>query len=118
MEHRCAERIVGELKILIHKHNYPVAIGRVKNGSRTGVFVETDFADLECEQQIRLELSLNKTGVAKSQSFLIEALIIHKTERGFGAAIDLESSTLADFFISALTPKIRKEETHLLALAI
>jgi len=38
MEHRCTERTVSELKILIYKHNHPIAIGRIRNGSRSGVF--------------------------------------------------------------------------------
>jgi hypothetical protein len=102
MEHRCTDRIASELKILIYKHNRPVAIGRVKNGSRSGVFVETDFVDVDCEHHIKLEILLNKTNSAKLQRIEMNAIVIHKTPRGFGAEVDFQNAAHADMFIEML----------------
>jgi hypothetical protein len=101
MEHRCTERINSELKILIYKHNHPIAIGRVKNGSRSGVFVETDFVDIDCEHQLKLEVLLNKNAV-KLQRIEMKAIVIHKTHKGFGAEVDFQSAAHADAFMEML----------------
>lgn len=102
MEHRCTTRINSELKLLIYKHNLPVAIGRVKNGSRYGVFVETDFMEIECEHQLKLEVLLDKSSGTKFQRIEMEALVIHKTAKGFGAEIDFPSIMQGDLFLEIL----------------
>lgn len=102
MEHRCTERISSELTILIYKHNYPIAIGRVRNGSRSGVFVETDFVDIDCEHQLKLEVLLNKNNATKLQPIEMKALVIHKTGKGFGAEVDFQSTAHADLFMEML----------------
>ncbi len=102
MEHRCTERINSELKLLIYKHNFPIAIGRVKNGSRNGVFVETDFVDIDCEHQLKLEVLLNRSSSAKLQRIEMKAIVIHKTGKGFGAEVDFQSTAQADLFFEML----------------
>lgn len=101
MEHRCTERITSELKLLIYKHNHAVAIGRINNGSYYGVFVETDFMEIECEHQLKLEVLLNKNP-AKLQRIEMEAIVIHKTGKGFGAEIDFPNKLQADIFMELL----------------
>ncbi len=102
MEHRCAERVSSELKILIYKHNSPIAIGRIKNGSRSGVFVETDFLDIDCEHQLKLEVLFNKNNVAKLQRIEMKAIVIHKTNKGFGAEVDFQNAAQSDLFVEML----------------
>lgn len=102
MEHRCTQRYSGDLQIVIYKHNVPIAIGRIKNGSRVGGFVETDFADIECEHQLRLEVLGNKQFGAKQQLLRMEAIVIHKTTRGFGVELDMDNREQADLFIEML----------------
>jgi hypothetical protein len=102
MEHRCTERITSELKILIYKHNLPIAIGRVRNGSTRGIFVETDFVDIDCEHQLKLEVLLNKNSATKLQRIEMKALVIHKTNKGFGAEVEFYNSAHSDFFIDIL----------------
>ncbi len=101
MEHRLTERTTSELKILIYKHNHPVAIGRIRNGSHSGVFVETDFSDIDCEHQLTLEV-LTKSTVTKLQRIEMQALVIYKTARGFGAEVDFDSGSHADIFLEIL----------------
>jgi hypothetical protein len=102
MEHRCTERIVSELKILIYKHNLPVAIGRVRNGSSSGVFVETDFSDVDCGHQLQLEVLFNRNNSVKPQSIALKALVIHKTGKGFGAEVDFQNAAHAELFVDLL----------------
>lgn len=101
MEHRCAVRIQGELKVLIYKHQEPVALGRIKNGSRSGVFVETDFADTECEHQLKLVV-LPVRNSPPIESIEMNAMVIHKTSKGFGAEIDFHTAQQAEMFIEKL----------------
>lgn len=102
MEHRCTERITSELKILIYKHNYPIAIGRVKNGSRSGIFVETDFVDVDCEHHLKFEVLVSRNNTAKLQRIEMKAIVIHKTGKGFGAEVDFQSAAQADLFMEML----------------
>jgi len=101
MEHRCTERIESKLRVLIYKHNFPVAIGCINNGSAQGVFVETDFVDIECEHQLKLEVIINKKS-SRLQAVTMEAIVIHKTEKGFGAEIDFFDELQANEFLGLL----------------
>jgi len=102
MEHRYAERISGDLNVLIHKYNCPIAIGRIKNGSRSGIFIETDFVDIECEHQLTIEVVSGKAGNKKSQTIEMKAIVIHKTSKGFGAEVDIQQISEAEFFLEIL----------------
>lgn len=120
MEHRCTQRYSGDLQIIIYKHNLPIAIGRIKNGSRVGGFVETDFADIDCEHQLRLEIQSGKQYGSKQQSLRMEAIVIHKTKRGFGVELDMDSREQADTFIEMLRgtqfrPHANKQEFAIVA---
>lgn len=109
MEHRCTERYNSDLHILIYQHNLPVAIGRIKNGSRWGVYIETDFFDVECEHQIAIEVLLGRNTSTKLQRIDMKAMVIHKTKKGFGAELDIHSEEQAAIFVDLL----RGTKSHL-----
>jgi hypothetical protein len=102
MEHRCTERSPSELKILIYKHNHPVAMGKIQNGSQYGVFVETDFVDIDCEHLVRLEVLLSKNPATKLQRIEMQAIVIHKNAKGFGAEVDFDKISDATAFVDIL----------------
>lgn len=117
MEHRCAERTTSELKLLIYKHNHPIAIGRVRNGSHSGVFVETDFMDIDCEHQLTLEVLLNKNNATKLQRIEMKAIVIHKTSKGFGAEVDFQVASQAGIFVDILRgPQVTLPDEQMFAL--
>lgn len=117
MEHRCTERTTSELKLLIYKHNHPIAIGRVKNGSHSGVFVETDFTDIDCEHQLTLEVLLNKSHATKLQRIEMQAIVIHKSSKGFGAEVDFQNASQADIFLDILRgPQVNVPDEQMFAL--
>lgn len=102
MEHRCANRYASDLPIQIYQHKLPVALGRIKNASLCGVFVETEFAGIDCEHQISLEILHNRKTTPKSQRIKIPALITHKRNNGFGAELDIATPEQAEIFNNLL----------------
>ena len=109
MEHRCSDRYTADIKILIHKYQLPVAIGRIKNGSRYGLFIESDMADVRPLQQLGIEI-LAYPAAQKLQRFKFDSIVIHKSEHGFGIELDNldqeEANQLMDLLKDApLTPQ-------------
>ena len=103
MEHRYTERYASDLSILIYQYKLPVAIGRIKNGSRLGVLIESDFDNIDCEHQISLEVLLNRnSNKHKLQRMEFKALVIHKTVKGFGAALEIQTDEQTDLFMEIL----------------
>ena len=102
MEHRCTERFSSDLKIIIYKHDLPIAIGRIKDGSRWGIFVETDSANVECERPLTLEVLLDRKRPSKLKHIEVKAMVIYKTARGFGAELDIETQEDANLFVEML----------------
>jgi len=87
MEHRCSERHPANIKILIYKYGMPVAIGRIKNGTRHGLHIESDFADVKPLQQLGIEMLVYGSG-SKLQRYKFDSIVIHKTDHGFGVELD------------------------------
>jgi putative N-acetylmannosamine-6-phosphate epimerase len=87
MEHRCSDRYTADIKILIHKYQLPVAIGRIKNGSRYGLFIESDMVDVQPLQQLGIEI-LAYPSAQKLQRYKFDSIVIHTTEHGFGIELD------------------------------
>lgn len=102
MEHRCTPRMSADLKILISKHNVPIAIGRIRNGSHSGIFVETEFEDIDCEQLLKLEVVHSKNQSKRATPLEMQALVIHKSANGFGAEIEFANEELSKDFIELL----------------
>ena len=102
MEHRCTPRLNVDIKILISKFNIPIAIGRIRNATPSGVFVETEFADIGCEQQLKFEIVVSKNTNHKCAPLEMQALVIHKTELGFGAELAFATESMAGEFSALL----------------
>lgn len=90
MEHRYSERSAADSKLLIYKRGVPVALGVLQNVSRNGMFVRTDYCDLDLHQYIEIELLPHRgngtgccTGGVRLQSF-----VVHRGGGGFGVEID------------------------------
>lgn len=88
MEHRCSTRYVADIKILIYRYNIPVAIGRIKNGTRYGLFIESDLADVEPLQQLGIEVLVYRN-VQKLQRYLFDSIVMHTSDHGFGVELDM-----------------------------
>ncbi len=86
MEHRLSKRVAGRLSILVYKRGMPVATGQVRNASRRGVFVSTDYDDVNLNQTLELELCYpEKTGKPLRR---LNALVVRKSRNGLGLDFD------------------------------
>jgi len=52
----------ADIPALIYRCGVPVATGRMRDASRSGVFVRTSYAELRPNQHLELELPLNGGG--------------------------------------------------------
>ena len=86
MEHRCSPRIETDFHVLICQYNKPVAIGRIKDATTFGFYIESDWAARPL-QQITLEV-VNKQ-MQKLQNNKLEAIVTHKNQHGFGVELEL-----------------------------
>ena len=55
MEHRHHARVPLGLDMLIYRRGMPVATGRIRDASRGGVFIETDYRELREYQNLEFE---------------------------------------------------------------
>ncbi len=87
MEHRFNRRIIADLRVLIYKYSIPMAVGRIKNGTRYGLYIESDFADVGALQLLGLEI-LFYSPLNILQRFKFNTIVTHTTDNGFGVELD------------------------------
>ncbi len=109
MEHRCSARHTADIKILLYQYQKPVAIGRIKNGNRHGLFVESDLANVRPLQQLGVEI-LAYRHPQKLSRYRFDAIVIHTHNGGFGLELeglkDEDAKQLMDLLQAApVTPK-------------
>lgn len=81
VEHRHRHRVPAFLDVLIYQGGVPAAAGTVRNVSRDGLFINTDFDAVGVNQQVDLEFSLPAGG--EPQSRRMSAVVLRKTDNGF-----------------------------------
>lgn len=90
MEHRYSTmRHQCNIKVLIYRHNNPIAFGRIKNCSPQGMLIETDFNDIQLTQHLTLEMMPTKIGGRHIDKIYMNALVVHITKNGFGVEINI-----------------------------
>lgn len=87
MEHRFNQRIIADVKILIYKYCIPMAVGRIKNGTPYGLYIESDFMDVGAFQVLGLEI-LFYSPLHVLQRFKFNSIVTHTTDTGFGVELD------------------------------
>lgn len=108
MEHRCSERVNTDLKILIYKMGMPVAIGRIKNGSKLGFFIETDFSDINILQPLDVEILLQRNSQQLTR-YRYTTRVIRKAASGLGLELESMSAESAKALDELLrSPKTRQ----------
>jgi hypothetical protein len=93
MEHRYSNRHDINLKALIYKRGVPVAIGRIKNGSKQGLFVATDYADVKPHQKLELVVVIKRTP-EQLKHYHLKTLVVHKSPSGLGLEMERHSGDL------------------------
>lgn len=87
MEQRYNQRIAVDIKILIYKYCVPMAVGRIKNGTQYGLYIESDFIGVRAFQFLCLEV-LFYSPLNILQRFKFNTIVTHTTDNGFGVELD------------------------------
>jgi PilZ domain len=90
MEHRYSSRVPTDIKMLIYRRGVPVATGRIRNASRVGVFVETDYPELRRYQPLECEFRL--VGEMPPTRHRFSAHVSRQANVGVGLEVDDEDS--------------------------
>lgn len=89
MEHRHSPRLPANMKILVYRCGLPLAVGWLRNISRRGLFVASDYEGIGPDQLLEIELLEGQGGDAHRRC---RALVAHRTVEGFGLVVDDECS--------------------------
>jgi len=86
MEQRLEKRINAELTVLLYSYGVPVAIGKTKNVTSGGAFVETRYQPEKKERHIEIAFVVRND--VETQFYRVNTQIIYRTRDGFGLTID------------------------------
>src|SRR5690625_7391789 len=81
VEHRHRHRGPAFLDVFIYQGGVPAAAGTVRNVSRVGLFINTDFDAVGVNQQVDWEFSLPAGGVQELRR--ISVVVFRKTDNVF-----------------------------------
>ncbi len=109
MEHRLSQRIEGQLPILVYKRGMPVGTGEIRDASRRGVFVTTDYSDVRLNQAIQLAFRLPE--LADGQQTL-NAYVVRRSANGFGLDFDGAENNARAIFALILWLNDHTSATH------
>lgn len=106
MEHRYSKRIPANLRLLLYKRGMPAASGRLKDVSRKGLFVATDFGEVGVNQIVEVEFELSDRQELPGRR--LHAVVVRKSEQGLG--LELEPADVEQF--EALSDLYRLGDTR------
>jgi hypothetical protein len=94
MEHRCSLRHSTNVRILIYKSGLPKALGRLRNVSRHGLFISTDYDNVALNQLLEIEILGERC--ERRPHKRCRAMVAHATAHGFGLAVDEDCDISAE----------------------
>ncbi|MBU2955794.1 PilZ domain-containing protein [Marinobacter sp. F3R08] len=104
MEHRLSKRVQGKLGLLVYKRGMPVATGQIRDASKRGLFIATDYTDVQLNQTVELEFRFPD---AREKRFRkLKAHVVRKSDKGLG--VDFEGVVNDSFTISTLILWLKK----------
>ncbi|NMT63615.1 PilZ domain-containing protein [Marinobacter orientalis] len=86
MEHRLSKRTNGKLGVLVCKRGMPVATGQIRNASNRGLFIVTDYTDVQLNQALDIEFHFPDK--QEKQFRQLKGLVVRKSENGIGIDFD------------------------------
>jgi len=98
MEHRLSTRITTDLDLLVYKRGMPVATGKIRDASRKGLFILTDYTDVQLNQELEIEIRFPDCPEQRIKR--IRAQVVRKTGAGLG--LDFEEVDNDIFTITSL----------------
>lgn len=100
MEHRLSQRFSGDLPILLYKRGIPVATGEVRNASRCGLFIATEYDDVRLNQAVKLGFRL--AGDYSGRLYSLNAHVVRVDGEGVGVDLDAtgnDARTISELII-------------------
>ncbi|QSP93874.1 PilZ domain-containing protein [Marinobacter salinisoli] len=98
MEHRISKRVPGKLGSLLYKRGMPVATGQIRDASKSGLFLATDYAGAQIDETLELEFRFPKRNERHFRKLV--ARVVRRTDNGLG--VKFEGSGNDAFTISYL----------------
>jgi hypothetical protein len=122
MEHRKTQRMPAHIHVLIYQRGLPVAVATVRNISKGGMFVTTDFDGVDINQRLDVEFRLaGQEDDGESQ--WVSAIVVRKTEMGLALECDddsedFRSEAVAEvFYWLYSTPRSNARKTGCVSIA-
>ncbi|MBS3803286.1 MAG: PilZ domain-containing protein [Oleiphilaceae bacterium] len=81
----------ANVKLLVYKRGVPVATGKITDASRSGLFIDTKFDEVQINQMLEVEFGLS--GPPECHHQRLEAVVTRKTKDGL--ALELGGLTQA-----------------------
>lgn len=107
MEHRLSKRMTTNLDLLVYKRGMPVATGKIRDASRKGLFILTDYTDVQLNQELEIELRI--PDCPEQLLRRIRAQVVRKTGSGLG--VDFEEVENDIFTLSSLLEWLQRYRT-------
>lgn len=102
MEHRKTKRILAHIHVLLYQRGLPAAVATVRNISKCGMFVATDFDDVDINQKVDVEFRLDGESANRDQRQWVGAQVVRKSASGLALECDDDS----DSFCSAAVAEV------------
>lgn len=109
MEHRLSKRIPGRLGLLVYKRGMPVATGQIRDASKRGLFIATDYTDVQLNQTVELEFRFPHK--QEKQFRRLTAHVVRKSANGLG--VDFEGVENDSFTVASLIQWLTKHHRPL-----
>ncbi|WP_417514492.1 PilZ domain-containing protein [Marinobacter sp.] len=106
MEHRLSKRIPGKIKLLIYRKGIPVATGQICDASKRGLFINTDYLDVQLNQMLEIEIQF--PGDSEKKFIRLKAYVVRKIDKGLG--LDFGETNSDAFAISKLIQWLDKHQ--------
>lgn len=115
MEHRYDKRFPADHKTLIFKNGMPVGFGRVRNFSRGGIFIKTEFNAIDVNQSLEIELGSHNHSVAThyGERCLCKTLVMHKTSDGMGLMLREDCADTQNNFSAFVAEELARSQIAL-----
>ena len=85
MEHRYSNRVNTDIQALIYKCGLPVVIGRIRNLSRHGIYVQCSGDEFVLHQPLEIELFMQ--GSRSSEKYRFKCFLTRKEAHGLALAV-------------------------------
>ncbi|WP_166254908.1 PilZ domain-containing protein [Marinobacter salicampi] len=94
MEHRLSQRLPVGKSLLVYKRGLPIATGRLRDVSKRGMFMVTDFAEVGLHQKLEVEFRVPEKD--RDVPRRIAAVVVRKTDEGLAMEFEHDSESEVD----------------------